>query len=461
MQTNEKINCSFALSQPIYMKIKLSILIFLASIIQLNAQDSTYRFSLQQAIEFAYQNQTNVKNALLDEQIAKQRVNEIKGMGTPQINGDVDLNKFIDIPTSFVPAEFFGGEPGSFAAVQFGLPYTSTANITATQLLFDGSYLVGLKASKTFQELSTKQTLQTKIETSVAVSKAYYLVLVSSASLELVKANEIRVKKYRDDLKLMFENGLVEKLDLDRAELNYNNILVQKQNIERISAIAYSTLKFQMGMAQTANLLLTDQLDESKWGAMSIPTQADYNNRNEYSLMQTQERFKELDLKNNRSKYYPSLVAFGSAGTTAARSEFNILNSDYRWYPTTIVGLKLTVPIWNGLQTNSRVKQSKLELNKIQNSMETFKQSVTFEFENAKSNLQNNLSELETSKKNRELATEIVRVTKIKFDNGVGSSLEMANAEADLKEAENNYFRAMYNTIISKIDVDKALGNIK
>ncbi len=442
------------------MKLKLLIFFFLFSL-RLSAQDSTYKFTLQQAIEFAYQNQANVKNAMLDEQIAKQRVNEITGAGTPQISGSFEINDYIELPTSFIPAEFFGGEPGTFAAIKFGQPYTATAGITASQLLFDGSYLIGLKASKTYRELARKQLQQSRIETSIAVSRAYYTVLVSEQSMLVINSNLKRLKKLRDDNKAMFDNGLVEKLDYDRAELYYNNQVVAKENTEREIKLAYAFLKFQMGMDQSEDLQLTDQLDESKWTDMSTADQLDYTKRNEYSLMQTRERFEELDLKRYRSQYLPSLVAFGSLSTNASRSEFDIFDTGKRWYPLSVIGVKLTVPIWNGLQTNSRIQQSKLSLYKTRNSMENLKQGIGLEYVSAKTKLQNNLSSLQNSKKSREIATEIVRVSKIKYDNGVGSSLEVTNAETLLKEAETNYFTSLYNTIISKLDVDKALGNIK
>jgi outer membrane protein len=146
------------------MKKILLLLVAYASITQVRAQDANSSFSLKQAIEFAMNNQPNVKNALLDEAIAKKKVDEITGIGTPQINASADINKFIEIPTSFVPAEFFGGKPGEYFGVQFGQPYTASAGVTATQLLFDGSYLVGLQATKTYMDLSRKATDQTKTE---------------------------------------------------------------------------------------------------------------------------------------------------------------------------------------------------------------------------------------------------------------------------------------------------------
>jgi len=344
--------------------------------------------------------------------------------------------------------------------VQFGQPYTASVGVTATQLIFDGSYLVGLQASRAYQDLSRKQTHQTKIETAVAVSKAYYNVLVVKEQLGLVVKNVERLKKLRDDTKAVYEAGFAEKLDFDRVDLAYNNILVQQKNVTRLIELSNSLLKFQMGMDQKTELQLTDQLNESLWNNLNLPETADATKRSEYSVLKAAHRLQELDLKRYKSAYLPSLAAFGSVSANASRNDFNIFNTSYKWFPTAIVGARLSVPIWDGLQKNSKIQQSKLELEKVNNQVNNLEQAVSLEFSSSKTKLQNNLEMLETSKRNREIATEIVRASKLKFDNGVGSSLEVIDAESSLKEAETNYFSALYETIVAKIEVDKALGNI-
>ena len=175
--------------------------------------------------------------------------------------------------------------------------------------------------------------------------------------------------------------------------------------------------------------------------------------------MQANQRLHELDLKRYRSTYLPSLVAFGSLSANASRDEFDIFEP-YKWYPTAVIGAKLSVPIWDGLQKRSRVQQARLELQKLDNSMTSLQHSINLEFESAKTNLENNIALLDASKRNRETANEIVRASKVKFDNGIGSSLEVTDAESLLKEAETNYFSALYETIVAKIDLDKSLGNL-
>ena len=431
-----------------------------ASITQVHAQDANSSFSLKQAIEFAMSNQPNVKNAQLDEAIAKKKVDEITGIGTPQINASADLNKFIEIPTSFVPAEFFGGKSGEYFGVQFGQPYTASAGVTATQLLFDGSYLVGLQATKTYMDLSRKATVQTKTETAVNVSKAYYGALVADARLLIIDANIERVTKLLNDTKALNDNGLVEKIDVDRLELSLNNLKVEKEKVERFKLLSYALLKIQMGFDNGKALTLTDKLDESILVVTAMPDSIDYTKRPEYGVINVQRQLQALDLKRIKAGYFPSLVAFGTASANASRNEFNIFNTDYRWFPTVIAGLKLNVPIWDGLQRHSQISQSKLTLQKVDNAMKLMKNGFALDYENAKTSYQNNLASLKIVKKNQTLANEISRVSKIKYESGVGSSLELIDAESSVKEADANYFNTLYETIISKIDLDKSTGTI-
>lgn len=425
-------------------------------------QSESFSFSLQQAIEYALQHQATTKNAALDVEIAQKKINELIGVGLPNITGSADINKFIEIPTSFVPAEFFGGQPGEYAPVQFGQPYSSSVGLSASQLVFDGSYLVGLQASRTYAELSKKNLEQSKIETSANVSKAYYSVLVNRERHDLLVANVQRIKKLKDDTKAMYDNGFIEKIDNDRIVLTYNNIVVEEQKVKRFLTISENLLKFQMGMDLNANLELADKLATIKMDE-TLPGEekADASRRIEYSIMQTNKRLQELDLKRTRFEYLPSLVAFGSVSANASRNEFDIFDTDKRWYPTAVIGAKLSVPIFDGLQKSARIGQSKLTLQKIDNGFKSLEQGINLEVQNSRTQLLNNIEMLKTQRENKDLATEVARVSKIKYDQGVGSNLEVINAETSLKEAETNYYSSLYDVLISKIDYAKATGSLK
>ncbi|MBL0342335.1 MAG: TolC family protein [Bacteroidetes bacterium] len=419
-------------------------------------------FTVSQAIEYAIKNNVNILNADLDIQISQARINELIGVGLPQVNGSADINNFLEIPTQFVPGEFFDGEPGTFAPVQFGQKYSSSAGISATQLLFDGTYLVGLQASKTYVELAKKNAAQTKIETAVNVSKAYYFVLVAQERFKQLESDLIRLDKLKSDTRALFDNGFVEKIDYDRIELNYNLLESARNQTKRMVDNSYLILKFQMGVDLKTPIALSETIqdlnvDPSIMTKDSIPV----SSRNEYAILETQYKLAGLDLKRYRASRMPSLGLFGSLSANASRNEFNIFDPDYKWYPTAVVGVSLSVPIFRGFVISSQAKQARLTQYKVENAFLLLEQSINLEYRNTLTSLQNNIDKLETQKKNRELAREISRVSKIKYDQGVGSNLEVIDAESSLREAETNYFTALLEAIISKIDLDKAAGLIK
>lgn len=422
-----------------------------------------YAFSLQQAVDFALQNQNNVKNALLDEEIAQRKVKEVLGMGLPQINTGFDVKKFLEIPTSLVPAEFFGGPPGSFAAVQFGTTYQATAGVDASQLIFSGDYFLGLKASKVYLELSGKATQRTRIETSTAVSKAYYTVLINQERILLMDANIARLKKTMDDTKALLDNGLVEKLDYDRLTVAYNNIVLEHEKIERLLKVGVYLLKFQMGMDINADLTLSDKLADIKFDVSSniSAEKFDYEKRVEYSLFETQHHLAELDLKRNKYSFLPNAFAYGSVSGNAQRNEFNIFNTEYRWYPISLVGAKVALPIFTGLQRNYKLQQAKLSLQKAENNIEFIKKSIDLELASSTTILQNATASLENQKKNMVVAEDVFRVSKLKYDQGVGSNIEVISAETALKESQTNYYNALFDALVARIDFDKANGSLK
>ena len=438
-----------------------------------------YSFSLQQAIDFSMKNQTQVQNAGYDEQIAKAKVKETVGIGLPQIGGSISAQDFIEKPTSifpdfFTPAvaginqAYFGltptnpiPPPGPGTAVQFGTQYSSSAGIDAYQMIFNSDYLVGLQASKTFLELSRKVVERTRIDVTVAVTKAYYSVLLNDERMKLIEANVARLKKLSEDTKTLNDNGIVEKIDLDRVTVAYNNLLVEKEKIQKLFSLGLSLLKFQMGMDQLASLSLTDKLADIKFAPDAAADKFDYGKRVEYSLMLSQKNISDLQLKRNKLRYLPSASLFGSASANAFRNKFDFFDTKQGWYPTILVGAKINVGIFDGLQTHYRVQQSKLDILKAENNLKMAQQGIDLERAGAKTNLLNASSSLEIQKKNIELAESIYKTTKSKYEQGVGSNLEVMNAETSLKEAQTNYFNALYDALATKVDYDKANGNIK
>ena len=418
-----------------------------------------YLLSLQEAIDYAQTHQTAVLNGRVDEEIAKNTVKQTIGIGLPEIKGNANFQDFIKLPTSLLPGEIFG-QPGTQIPVQFGVKYQSTLGLELNQKIFDGSYLVGLQASKTFRELSSKSLRRTRIETAVAVSKAYYSVLVSNEQVQLLDANIARLKKSLNDTEALFKNGFVEKIDVDRLKVLNNNLETERQNVLRLLDLNINLLKFQMGMPIESPLKLKDSIESlhSLEGNALIADSTVYKSRIEYSLLQTQKRVNELDLKRYKSLLLPTLSAFANSSQGYQSNSFSQLFDNS--FPTTVIGLRLEVPIIAGGQKLYQIRNAKLQVQKSQNDLVNLKNGINLEITQAKTAYQNGINSLDNQKRNMELATEVLRVSKIKYEQGVGSSLEVTTAETSLKEAQNNYITALYDLLINKINLDKATGKI-
>ena len=426
----------------------------------LSAQSTAgYIFTLPQAIDYAFKNQAAVLNAQIDEQIAKNTVKQTTGIGLPQVSGSFSFQDFLKLPTSLLPGEFFGDPAGTYKPVQFGVKYQSVLGLEASQLLFDGSYLVGLQAAKTFKELSIRNSKRTKIEVAVAVSKAYYSVLVSNEQLGLLDANLVRLHKSLHDIEAYYKNGLVEKVDVDRLQVLTNNLETERENVVRLLALNTNLLKFQMGMPIENKLTLSDSITALSLTAdVLVADSLAYKNRVEFSLGQTQKKLNELNLKRYKSEFLPSIVAFGGTSNSYQNNSFSQLFSQY--YPTSLVGLRLSVPIISGGQRIYKIKNARLEVQKSANDLANLQNGINLEINQAKTNFLNGLQSLENQKRNMELSKEVLRISKVKYEQGVGSSLEVTAAETALKESQNNYINALYESLINKVNLDRALGRI-
>lgn len=441
-----------------YRYLSLLICLFFAIAAKAQQADTVAAFSLKQAIDYAQNHQISILNARIDEDIARNTVKQTIGIGLPQVSGNANFQDFIKLPTSLLPGEFFG-QPGTQIPVQFGVKYQSSVGMELNQLLFDGSYLVGLQASKTYKELSNKALTRTRIETSVAVTKAYYSVLVSNEQLNLVDANLVRLRKSLNDTEAMLKNGFVEKIDVDRLTVLKNNLETERENVVRLLALNVNLLKFQMGMTVNSRLTLTDSIASLQADqAVAASDTSAYRNRIEYSLLETQKKLNEFDLKRYKSQFLPSLSAFGSTSQSFQANNFSqLFNTNF---PSTIIGLRLSVPVISGGIKLAQVRNAKLAILKTQNDLFNLQNGINLEVDQAQTTYANSLKSLDNQKRNMDLAQEVLRVSKIKYEQGVGSSIEVTTAETSLKEAQNNYINALYNLMINRVNVDKALGKI-
>jgi len=420
-------------------------------------------FSLQGAIDYALKHNPNYLNSELDVQISYYKRKEFGASGFPQISGSADIKDFLEVPTSVVPGEFFGAPPGTLIPVKFGVQYNATAGIQASQLIFNSDFFMALQASKYVKELSERNLNRTKVETTVMVTKAYYSALINKERIKTLDANIVRIKKLYDDTKALNTSGFVEKIDVDRLELTYNNLLTEKEKISRLVGMSETLLKFQMGYDLKQPITLTDELKAEQLQDIDLlaETKINYETRPEFSLLETQQKLNELELKRFRLQHLPSLFAYASYSRNAMRTEFDIFNSKTPWYPIGLIGATLNVPIFNGGQKYYKIQQSKLNIQKTNNTITNVKMAIELETISSSITYKNAYASMLTQKKNTELARNIYETAKKKYEAGVGSNLEIIIAETSLKEAETNYLSAIYDLVVAKIDLDKALGNIK
>ena len=436
-------------------------LLALKSISQPIQRDSTYNFTVVDCINYAYAHQHDVINAALDVKSANYHVKEIIGQGLPQLTGAASFLDYIKIPTTLIPGDFVG-KPGTYVPLKFGVTYQSNLSLGLNQILFDPNYIIGLQGRKTYKQLYERSLTRTKIDINVNVTKAYYQVLVSIEQLKLLDADIVQLKQQLDETVARNKQGFVEKIDADRITVQYNSLVTTRDNAIRSLGLNYQLLKFQMGMSIDNNLLLKDKLENIELdlnAATAVTDTSVYLSRIEYNLLQTQKKLNEFDLKSKRAQFLPKLSAVGNYTSSYQNNGFGSLYSAN--FPSSYIGLNLTVPIYAGGQHTNQVRQSEITVLKSQNDLFNMQNTVNLQVSQAKVSYINGLKTLTDQKNNMALANEVLRVSKIKYEQGVGSSIEVTQAQTAVQDADNTYIQGLYDALVSKVDLDKAYGRIR
>ena len=420
--------------------------------------------SLQEAIEYGLQNHNALKLSRIETADAGSQVNEFKAIGMPQLHAYIDYQRSIQLPTSLVPAEFFGGPEGEFAKINFGTDNLLSGMLDFSVLLFDGNYLQGLKAAKLFKTLVAKQESLTRKEISENITRAYLSVLIAEENLGIINKNIGNVDKTLADTKAFYESGFVEQLDVDRLQLSLDNLTTEKENLSKLIEISYNVLKYQMGfpihepikVAEDLELMV-DLLQVDAWDANR---NLDYNNRPEYDLINTNIELNTIDLKRLKQGYLPSVKAFANYQQSLQRNK--LINSpEPGFLPASAVGLSINVPIFDGNEKKSSIQRVRLRLEKNAIEKEEFERGMHLQVENAKIQLINAQNTLALRKKSLELNEDIYNKTLIKFREGVGSSVEVSQAESSLYQSQGNYISSLYDLVLAKTELDIATGDLK
>lgn len=435
--------------------------------------------SVKQAADYAIKNSIQVKNALLDILVQRQTNKEITAAAYPQLSGSANLgyNPNVAVQTfpNFIAASTYGVlvdqgvkdangnpivAPADFGLVQaqFGSKYSANAGIDASQLLFDGQVFVGLMARKASINYVTKAVEVTQEEIKANIYKIYYQLVVGRKQIESIDANIARFEKLFNDTREIYKNGFAEKLDVDKVEVQLNNLKTEKLKAENQIEVGKSALKFLMAMPQKDILILTDSLTDEEIKNNILDENFNYEDRKEVQLLSIAKQLNQFNVKRFQLSKIPTLALSASFSKNAQRQKFDFLDGPY--FTSSFVGLRMSVPIFDGGARNARISKAKIEVGRLSNNLSQLQQSIDNDVEQARISMRTAILTLDAQKRNIDLAEKVFRTTKLKYEQGLGSNLEIYTAQTELRVAQNNYYSSLYDAIIAKIDFQRATGKL-
>lgn len=424
-------------------------------------------FSLREAVDHALENNVDIRNVMLDRDASDNRSKAEHGRLMPQVDAGVDyVHNFnvqkIILENGVIPAFTSQDIPyGTVEAFQLQLDNLLTGSITLSQVIFDASLFAGLKSEDYERNLAAQQITRTRIDVAAQVSKAYYGVLVAQKQHDFLSKNLARMDTLYRETEARVKSGVARQIDLDRIEVQFNNLKEEQKKARQVIDLSYALLRYEMNIPQDEPIVLTDSLDErSLSGAMAAAGDYDYGRRIEYSILSSREQIEMSNLQMAHAGFWPKLHAFATTGYNPAATRFGDLFQSARFYNYTYAGLKLSVPLFHGFARKRELAGTHIALQKIANSRKQLERRIGLEVEQSKISLSNNLESLKAQRRNLDLAEENVRVIRIENAKGVATNVEVTNAEADLKQAQTSYYNTLYKALISKVELEKALGTL-
>ena len=456
------------------------ILAFYSIFAQQTKTDGILSFSLKQAQDYGEKNSYKNTNAEADIKIAKKKVSQITAVGFPQLNASAKYQNYIDIPTSLMPdfltpavegvlvghglitSQQMTGSSGATFPVQFGTKHNFSADITASQLLFDGSYIVGLQAAKAFVELSSNSYTKSVFDVKESIAQAYYLVLVALENKNILDTTLTNLNKVLNDTKKYLENGFIEETDMDQLIILVSSITNKLNMVDRQIEIAFNLLKFQMGIDLNQKIILTDKLKDMIIQSVAenlVSKEFDYKKHIDYKLLKTTENLSMLNLRKDKYAYLPSLSCFITTSRNAQRSEFDFFKKDKDWYKTTIFGVGLSLPIWDSGIKHFKIQQDNLELEKTRTLQKQLQQALELDVQNSRSTLKTYTDQYQSDFNNMQLAKKIYDRSIIKYNEGVSTSLELTQTYNQYLTSQGTYLGTVLELLKSKSNLNKALNN--
>lgn len=443
------------------MRQSLILIIFLSFVSFGFSQEGTISFSLQQAIDYALENNRQVKNANRDIDAAEEQKWETIATGLPQIDGNINYQNFLKQQVQVIPGEFFGGTPGELIPVIFGTQQNANASATLNQLIFDGSYLVGLQSTKVFLEISKKAKEKTELQVRQSVINAYGNVLLAQESEAILKKNRDVLQKNLEETTQIFENGLEEEESIEQLQITLSSIESLLKNSTRLKDIAYQMFNITLGIDINTPVVLIDNLESLTLNNITLElltAKEDVANNVDFKIAENDKTSKELLVKLEKSKALPQVSAFLNAGYLGFNNEFNFLNSSQDWFGYSTLGLNVNIPLFSSLGRASKTQRAKIELEITKENLTELEQQIKLEIKRAKSNYQFAIEDYEVKKQNLNLAERIETKNQTKFFEGIGSSFELRQAQTQLYSAQQEFLQAMLDVINSKAALETVLN---
>lgn len=425
-------------------------------------------FTLQQALEYAENHHISVQKSRLDIEDAEYQIKEVLARAIPSLNGSVEYQRFLQLPTQILPrGSFYEGDPSQGIPpnpeqdleVQFGVKNALTAGLSFNATVFDGSVFVGIQAARLARELAQSQINITERDVRDQVYKAYFAVLIAKRNEGILQKNVENLQQTLFETREMYQNGFMEKLDVDRLEYSLSNLEMELENVQNLIFSTKNILKLQMGYPMDDSIRVTESLGEfmdRESAVVLLSEQYNFSNRPEARSLAVTAELREMDIKQLRFGYIPTLVVFANYNQQLQANKL----TDGKWFPSSIVGASLNIPIFDGRDRAMKINRAEVRLQQHMLDIENSERVFRVEVENARKDFLTNLNKVEDSEDNLDLAESIYEVAQVKFREGVGSSVEMYQAESTFYQAQSRYINALYDFMISKSNLEKALGKL-
>ena len=440
----------------------LAFLILCTGVITSNAQDnSDYKFSLEEAISFALDSNYTAINSRRDIAKAIKRKWETTATGLPQLSAGVNYQNNLKQPVSLIPSEFVGGEPGTFVPVIFGTKQLASATATIEQLIFDGSYLVGLQAARAFLDYSENADEKIRLEIRKGVINAYASVLLSEELITIFQKNKNTLEQNLFEIRQTFENGLAEEEDVEQLEITLLDVETQLSNATRTNTISRQMFNVALGIDINEQVVLTENLDQLTQQNISLDIMSSNLSVEEnidYKIAFNLTEQRSLELKLEKSRALPSLNAYVNYGTQAYSNEFSFLDTNQQWFQSSTLGVSMNIPILSSGMRGARTQQARIALDQAETQLEETKQNIQLEYASALNTYQFQLENYQNSKKNLQLAERIEQKNQIKFTEGLASSFELRQAQTQLYTAQQQYIQSMLDIINAKTELETVLN---